>query len=440
VSRRVPGVAAVRPFMAGHRRSRLLRAGWGAADQAFSSLTNFALGILIARTVSADDFGAFSLAFATYTIILNVARAAATTPLIVRYSGLEPDAWRPGARAAMGMSFTIGLASGAACLLVGLVAGGALREAFVALGLTMPGLIVQDSWRFAFFSTGHGTRAFANDVVWAIVLFPAFALLTATGRVTVFWPVVAWGGAATVAAVLGARQAGLLPAPRRTRAWWREHVDLSSRYLGELAANMTATQASMYVLGIVAGLGAVGALRAGQLLLGPLNILYQGVQLVAIPEAVSILRSSVQRLRQVCILLSVFLGAVATAWGLLLLAIPDDLGVALLGHTWANAREVILPLSLSVVAASLTTGAYVALRALAAARRSLRANVMGSTIQGIGIVAGSVLGGAPGAAWGWAATNVVGFGIWWREAFAGLADFRRPGPTAVPPEEPLPPA
>ena len=46
------------------RRARPVagRAGWGLIDQAFSSLTNFALGILIARTVPIAEFGAFSLA------------------------------------------------------------------------------------------------------------------------------------------------------------------------------------------------------------------------------------------------------------------------------------------------------------------------------------------------------------------------------------------
>lgn len=40
-------------------RSRML---WTFADQALSSLTNAALAIVVARSVSKDDFGAFGLA------------------------------------------------------------------------------------------------------------------------------------------------------------------------------------------------------------------------------------------------------------------------------------------------------------------------------------------------------------------------------------------
>ena len=47
------------------------RAGWGVADQALSSLTNFAVGVFVARQLGPTEFGAFSLAFATYLLALN---------------------------------------------------------------------------------------------------------------------------------------------------------------------------------------------------------------------------------------------------------------------------------------------------------------------------------------------------------------------------------
>ncbi|HET7017513.1 MAG TPA: hypothetical protein VFI65_26560, partial [Streptosporangiaceae bacterium] len=39
------------------------RFGWGLADQAVSSLTNFAVSLYVARTLGAVQFGAFSLAY-----------------------------------------------------------------------------------------------------------------------------------------------------------------------------------------------------------------------------------------------------------------------------------------------------------------------------------------------------------------------------------------
>ena len=51
------------------------RLGWGVADQGISSLCNFALGLFVARSFGASSFGAFTLAFVTYTVVIN-ARAA----------------------------------------------------------------------------------------------------------------------------------------------------------------------------------------------------------------------------------------------------------------------------------------------------------------------------------------------------------------------------
>jgi len=53
------------------------RLGWGVADQGISSLSNFALGLFVARSIGASGFGAFALAFITYTVVINAARTGA---------------------------------------------------------------------------------------------------------------------------------------------------------------------------------------------------------------------------------------------------------------------------------------------------------------------------------------------------------------------------
>ena len=60
---------------------RVRRLGWGVADQAVSSLTNFGVSIYVARTLGAVQFGAFSLAYVTYAFALNASRGLATDPL-----------------------------------------------------------------------------------------------------------------------------------------------------------------------------------------------------------------------------------------------------------------------------------------------------------------------------------------------------------------------
>ena len=166
-----------RPGFAKARRI-VRRTGWGLADQAFSSLTNFVLGVMIARSVPPHDFGAFSLAFATYTLFLGLSRALTSEPLVVRFSHSSPEAWRAATAAGTGTATLLGVVGGVGCVVFGLATSGPIAQAFIALGVTMPGLLLQDAWRYAFFARGGGAQAFLNDVIWAVVMFPAVAVLT----------------------------------------------------------------------------------------------------------------------------------------------------------------------------------------------------------------------------------------------------------------------
>src|SRR5262249_26020055 len=126
------------------------RLSWGLADQAVSSLTNSAISIYIARELGAVQFGAFSVAYVTYSFALNGSRGLATDPLTVRFSGTDLPVWRRAVARSSGTAMTTGFAAGACVLLVALLLHGTARLAFIALGVTLPGLMLQDSWRYAF--------------------------------------------------------------------------------------------------------------------------------------------------------------------------------------------------------------------------------------------------------------------------------------------------
>src|SRR5579872_5971874 len=132
------------------------RLGWGVMDQAVSSLTNFAVVFLMAHSLISTDFGAFSLAYLTYGLALNLSRAVASYPLQVRYSNVDIPRWRRAVTRSSAAALLTGLATGSVALAAGLVMHGGLRAAFIGLGLTLPGLLLQDSWRYAFFVLGKG--------------------------------------------------------------------------------------------------------------------------------------------------------------------------------------------------------------------------------------------------------------------------------------------
>ncbi len=104
------------------RSQAVRRVGWGVADQAVSSLTNFAVSIYVARTLGAAQLGAFSLAYVTYGFALNASRGLATDPLMVRFSGKDLPTWRRSVASCAGTAAIVGVAAGI-CVLCGGRAG-----------------------------------------------------------------------------------------------------------------------------------------------------------------------------------------------------------------------------------------------------------------------------------------------------------------------------
>jgi hypothetical protein len=339
-----------------------------------------------------------------------------------------------------GTATLIGVVLGLVCVLVGLVVGGPLGGAFVALGVVAPALLLQDAWRFAFFAAGRGRKAFLNDLVWGVALIPSM-LFTASTDAGVASYVLAWGLPGALAAAVGCVQARLLPRPAAVRRWLHDHRDLGPRYLAENVCTSGGSQLRMYGVGAVAGLAAVGTIRGGELLVGPFLAVLMGLNLVAVPEAARVLRRSARRLPLFCLVLGAGQAAAALLWGLtLLFLVPAEAGRFVLGSLWDTSSALIVPITLSVMNASMATGAAAGLRALGAARRSLRAQLVNATAYVTGGIAGAAVGGAYGSAWGVACATLLGAGATWLQLRAGMADAsHRPGADAPPDAAPPPP-
>lgn len=400
------------------------RAGWGVADQALSSLTNFGLAVVLARGLTAEGFGAASITFAVYVLVLNVSRSLTSEPLTVRHSRQDRTEWAGPAAAALGAELVIGLITAAGLLVVARWVGGPSGGALAALAITMPGLLLQDGWRFAFFATGRPRAAFMNDLLWLVFMILTLAVALAGGSPEP-WPyVLAWGLAGAMAGIAGIAQARLLPAPRRTVAWFRTNRDLATRYAAESIVLAGSSQLRLVIVGVVGGLAMAGALRAGQVIMNALNPLSYGLQLTAVPEAVAIARRDRGRLTRYVARLAIGLGAVSLLWGVAVWLIPSGLGQALFGATWDEAHSTIPGQTIVVVASGLSAGAIVGLRALAAAGYSLRARILSSIIGLVAATLGAMTGDVALCAIAIGVAIAIGTIIWWASYVLAR---RRPG-------------
>ena len=405
------------------KRALVGRLSWGLADQAASSISNFAVGIYVARSLGVTAFGVFSLAWVTYGVVLNVSRGLATDPLVVRFSGVPEPSWRGAVARSTGTALCVGTALGVLCLAAGLGLGGRVGPAFAALGLMMPGLLLQDAWRFSFFAAGDGRKAFVNDIVWGIALIPAMVVAAHVGTVAAF--VLAWGASATVAAGYGCVQSGIRPRTAQARGWLREQRDLGYRYLVENVSLSGASQLRAYGLGAIVGVSAVGAVRGAELLLGPFLAVLMGLSLVTVPEAARVLRQAPHRLGRFCLFLGGGQATGALLWGSALLLMPGRLGELALGDVWHSSSHLIVQITLSVAGAGLGTGAAAGLRALGAARRSLKCQLFASACYVGGGLGGAALAGTSGSAWGVAAATISGSAVWWLQLRSALRERHR---------------
>ena len=101
-----------------------------------SSASNFVLGVVVARSLGPEGFGAFSLTYLTYAFVLNAMRGRRHRParrpfqrgphrgLAPRRRRLDSDRRRRS-----------GVLAGVVCVLVGLVLPDTLSGGFIALGV-----------------------------------------------------------------------------------------------------------------------------------------------------------------------------------------------------------------------------------------------------------------------------------------------------------------
>ena len=395
-------------------RRRAIRATWGVTDQALSSLMGLGLSIVVAHVVSPTEFGAFAMALAAYYMALGASRALASDIFVVRFSSGEETLVHAARAQAAGTALTTGIVLGIATCLVSQFAPSDLRRSLLAIGVVFPFLLLQDFMRFAFFAAQRGHLAAAVDAVWICSAAVLVALTLALGvrEAAVF--IAEWGLAAGVAALVALRVANVRPRPLGTLSWLRSHRDLAPRFLMEITLMTGVGSVALVLVGSIADLEAAGSLRGATVLLGPLTLLLTASTMFGVPEAVVARRHSDAALRGFALHLSALLAITATLWTTALTLLPSTLGRKILSDSWDGAHEVVLPIGIAACAVAATSGAFIALRALAAARESLRARLFMAPLIVGGVLVGAVTGGALGAAIGMAIANGVGVLVaWW---------------------------
>lgn len=373
-------------------RHRLHRLTWGLTDQAAGSLTTLLLSVAVLRG-SAEGAAEFAAVFLVHSLAVGFSRSITTEPVAQELTGWDDHRVRAHVRVSAVTGLVVGLLSAAvsAALVRPDTLVGSLSLAFTLV------VVPTDSVRAAWIGAGRAKGAAPYS---ALQLGAA-----ASGLVAVLVSGVSVVALVPVVCVSGLLAGGaLVRGPRPDRAGLRPRHWV---YAAEWSFTSGMAQASGLVVSVI-GLPLLPLLvRAQGVLFGPMSTLTQAVAALAVPEFATTRRS---RLMGLSLALSGGLVGLCVLYVGIVLVVPDVALAALLGHAWETFSPVLPAAAAAFLAAGLSMGPLVALRAHGAARSSLGSRAVIGLARLVLPVLAALPWGAEGFFWASATAGLLGGG------------------------------
>ncbi|MDP9417052.1 MAG: hypothetical protein M3P48_04300 [Actinomycetota bacterium] len=354
------------------------------ADQVVSSASNVLAVVLVARVLTPDDFGRFSLGYTMLTLTLALSRAYFGTRVT-----LAPD-HETALRLTGGLLAAIALLAPlvvAVVLALSVVAAGtASLGVLVVVACATPVVCMQDIVRFGAVAAGRPRTALVSDSVWLAAMCVPFLMSSSLSPSATL---AVWMGAAVVALLVAL--AGLRRRPRLREGL--AELTRRDRISGSVAIGSIVTTAATLLLLLVVTTAlnpaAAGSLRGASTAMGPINVLLAFSALSLTPTLVRRGRTGDMRF---CASIGLALAVLTLAWGGVLLALPRWAGEAAFGASWPGIRSVLAWTVLQYLFIGVSTGPVLGLKVRGQARRlvSQRVSAAFATVLGGSLVAFAV--------------------------------------------------
>lgn len=268
------------------------RAGLTLVDQGFSSLSNFAVGVVVARVAGPVGLGGFSFAYAGWLVLSDLHRSLITDPMTIEgdvRSECRKDRIRS-IKQGYAAELILGSAVALVFVVVGLILGGlhahTYGQAMVALAPWLPALVAQDYWRWIGFMSQRPGLSLANDAVFNVVQGGAVAVVFLAHTHSLVAIIGAWGLGGAAGAIYGLRQYRVFPSILGGLALLRNRWMMSKWLAGTSLMNWGSAQAYVFIAGSLLGPAGLGSLKAAQTLVsGPSGVLIQAGGSIGLPEA-----------------------------------------------------------------------------------------------------------------------------------------------------------
>jgi O-antigen/teichoic acid export membrane protein len=357
--------------------------------------------IAIARKADILEFGAFGLAMALYLLMVGLVRAAVTdTTLSLERSNVL-------LRSGFQKALLLSLFGGLAMVLVGFLTSVSF---YWVLGMALPGLIALDYIRVTNSAMYRPWISLSIGIAWTCCSL-AISITALVQPISPSWLFGLWcASGALIGGVSWAfSRLPALPVWRRSKDEDRAAVWFSIDYLAGSGGALLTTG----LLGATLSPALVGALRGAGTLFGPANLLATTARSLSLPYLTKARASSDSGELRAAVLVTVALVLAMMPILLVIVFLPSEIGVQLLGETWALASIVLLPLAIESVLALVGSVASSGHRSRLAGGRAVILRLSMGACRPILVFLAAATWGAQGAAWGMVLISCINVVAWW---------------------------
>lgn len=324
-------------------------------DQVVSSLSNFLFLILLAMIQNVEDFARSSTLWIVISYIVITQRSVFGVPLLLDLN--SKDEFSQGNSGIKFASIVLS-APAATCALIFYL--DTANIAYLYIACLVPIILLQDIGRYIAISRANAGTALASDLFLLVPVLSLVIFAFATeGKVslTVTVAFFAFGLIGALALVLGHRFFNF--SVRELSVLLSEDVSRRKRLFYDSILISGTALGTVVLVWVCYGSVGVAGLNGSLTALAPIGLSTLVIQLV-IQHGIAASQGSVMMREKSLFLILLILGI---AWVVIILGVPESVGLSLLGATWETARNLFIPMGFALLVGLLIEFLVVALRA-----------------------------------------------------------------------------
>lgn len=361
------------------------------ADQSLVSVGNFAISVILARMLGPSQFGIFALLWTVVLFALTAQWALITAPMQSSLAAGERDKRAELIWALCSHSLVLALAAACIAVLVVWWTGNARQTplALAGVGAAVVGIVAQDLTRRWLLATERPGWALISDCVRQGGVLSVLLWMTASrhGALDTCMLVIGIGAAVGCLPLIRDLEGGR-PRLSVSISWAARHSEFGRWLMPSVILQTVNSSVPLYVLGISAGVAAVGSYRAAVALASPVIILSEALEtFLPLRTRKALLSGGPQRLWRVLGVCAAWCFPACILYVATTYAFGSTIMAKTFGASYANQVALVLVLGIANLLQFLVYVFNVALRAVERSGAIVTGDMIATIVLGVLLLA-----------------------------------------------------